>query len=92
MAVPQNIAKNWQLFAGVGAVLIAVGINLSELRALKAKQTEQEGRYTRQFELINKVSDRVNALEVKDAYRRGREDALAERNKTLSPTSIPLTP
>lgn len=92
MAVPNSISKNWQLFAGVGAVLIAVGINLSELRALKAKQTEQEARYTRQFELINTVNGRVNALEVKDAYRRGREDALAEKNKVLSPTSIPLTP
>lgn len=92
MAVSQHITKNWQWVVGAGAILISIGVNLSELRAMKQKQTEQDGRYARQFELINRVSDRLNALEVKDAYRRGREDALAEKNKSNSPTSIPLTP
>lgn len=92
MPVSQHITKNWQWVVGAGAILISIGVNLSELRALKAKQTEHEGRYARQFELINRLQERVIALEVKDAYRRGREDALAEKNKTLSPTSIPLMP
>lgn len=89
MAVANNITKNWQWVVGAGAILISVGVNLSELRALKAKQTEQDGRYQRQFELINRLGDQIKALEAKEAYRKGRED---ERAKTTSTTTYSLTP
>lgn len=89
MAVQQTITKNWQWIVGAGAILISVGVNLSDIRAMKEKLKELENKYIRQYEVFNRVQERIVALEAKEAYRKGRED---ERAKMPPQTTYQLTP
>jgi len=70
-----GLMHNWQLLAGIASFLISVGIFYSETKGMKEKITALEGRYERQFTLINEQTKRINELEKEAAYNRGRHES-----------------
>ncbi len=82
----RGILSYWPQIGAIISFVFAVGVFYSENKTMKAKQAESElvnkqryeelqGRYQRQFELINKVNDRLIELEKKSAYEEGYHKA-----------------
>ena len=76
---PTGILQYWQPLLGIITFVAAAGMFYSRVLQIEQKQVEQDGRYQRQFELINKISDRVTVLEKESAYQKGLRDGLNEK-------------
>ena len=88
----KGILQYWPQIGAMISFVFAVGVFYSENKTMKAKQAESEivnkqrydelqGRYQRQFELINRTADRLIEVEKKISFREGYEKALIETKK-----------
>jgi hypothetical protein len=88
--VNKGILQYWQTLFGIISFVFAAGVIYGEFKSMKKDQVNSElvnkqrydelqARYQRQFELINKLNDRIIELEKDAAYDSGLHQSEREK-------------
>lgn len=73
-----GILQYWPTLVTLVTIVFSLGVIYAKFDAMGKRQEDLDGRYTRQFTIINEVGARVTTLEKKEAFDEGYKQAIKD--------------